>query len=174
RVVPIRSSKEPDLVQLPFAAAFQGRAGDSARAPHPGSAAAFGPQAENPAAGYWVVLLRKGIRSYQRLCFEASYKITAVAIAEFNDSTAGLCGIRSTVSQYPSSSAFNPLPSFPMSTAVGARQSHFSMLDSDIGDVPTKRMFLALSRSTNSRASIPPACGSRNRLPALARTPLLS
>src|SRR5262245_16812204 len=109
---------------------------------------------------------------YQRLCLEASYRITAAAIAEFNDSTAGLCGIRSTVSQYPSSSRFSPLPSLPMSTAVGVRHDHFSMLDYEVGAVPTRRIFFDLRADAISSRSSPATCGKRKRLPALARTTL--
>ena len=58
--------------------------------------------------------------------------------------------MRSVASHEFSSSAWSPLPSLPMSNAVGVRQSHVSMLDSAAGAVPTISIFLAFIASTSS------------------------
>src|SRR5215831_11360997 len=100
RVVPRGSSMEPDPVRLQSATACRGRADGPARAHRPMSADASDPPAAHlPLVGS-AGLLRIEIRSFHvRLCLNASYKMTAAAIAEFKDSTVVLCGIRSTVSQ---------------------------------------------------------------------------
>ena len=100
-----------DRVQSWCAVACRDPEDDLAQGLHRAFAAAYGRRAARPVGDFQAVWsLRKAIHSCQLLCFAASYKITAVAIAEFKDSTVILCGIRKTVSQYDVSSSLSPLP----------------------------------------------------------------
>jgi len=104
----------------------------------------------------WIIPLSVYLLSFV-LCFEASYKITAAAIAEFKDSTTVLCGIRSTVSHRASSSELRPCPSLPSRIAVGLRQFHSSIVVEALGEVPTTVTFrrrMALTASSRDSGPI--------------------